>query len=173
MKQTLTIALQFHNSLGLLQTRSRQTKQSNIIVLPRGSDLSIHLHMITSPISKATSEAYAARLHLIIFHQLMSHNKLRCHRYRWTVSHIIAIICCLVSQEAATITNNHGRTVDDFQQLLVVTNADSTFIRLSFTLGLIKMWTLLKPLNSLSIFTYCLDSVIVYAFKITFVFVIT
>ncbi len=44
----------------------RQTNKGNIIVLPRGSDLSVHLHMITSSIFGATSETSAARLQLTI-----------------------------------------------------------------------------------------------------------
>lgn len=108
------------------QPDSRQTKRGNIVVLPWGADLSVHRHVITSSIFGATSETSAARLQLIIFHLLVSHNKLWAI-YRWIVSRVVTIVFCLVSEEAATITNNHGLTADDFQQICVVAHVDSTF----------------------------------------------
>lgn len=54
--------------------------------------------------------------------------------------HVVAIVFCLVSEEAATITNNHGLTADDFQQTCVVANVDSTSFQPEFAYGRTQMY---------------------------------
>lgn len=100
------------------------TKQGDV-VLPQGSDLSKHLHMITSSIFEATSVTSAARLQLKIIHLLVSHSKFFCCKYRWNVSYIIILIRCLVSEKAATIDYNYAMTF--------VVNVDSSCIRLELS----------------------------------------
>lgn len=105
------------DSFAVVSASTRQSRRA-LLCLPRASDLSRHLHTITSSRFKATREISAAWLQPVLFHPLSESPQAAPLIHRWVDSD--AMIFCLVSEEAVIMNKQAWLQMTDSSSLIYI-----------------------------------------------------